>query len=290
MILLTSTSDKVQLVTTPAADIEVGAFAIDRDATPAFTAYRKLTEITTATTTDIVAAPGSNVTRNVKEIFVKNNDTTDTCTCTLQVLDGTATLVIEKVDLAAGERLQYIENDGITVFDSVGRPKGPPLAVGSYITNRLASTVSSSSTTAAKVTGLDTALSTGTYIFEYFLRFQSATGTVGWKLSCAYSGTSTTFDYTLAFPTGTTTDSTGVADQVVTAPGVMAVQANRAEDTTAAMIMTAGVDTTASDILVQITGLLVATTTGNLELYHASETATSTSIMLDSLVRVTKFA
>jgi hypothetical protein len=56
------------------------------------------------------------------------------------------------------------------------------------------------------------------------------------------------------------------------------------------MIGTAGVDTTAADILIQIVGLTVVTVGGNMELYHASETATSTSIMLDSVLRLTKMA
>lgn len=290
MLLLTSTSDKIRLTTSGTADIDVHTSYLDYDGTDVTTG-RDNTKITSATTTDIVAAPASATTRNVKTIHIANVHASTANTVTLIHTDGTDAIALESVSLAAGERLGYVEGVGLRVYDANGIEKAPPLAVGSYIVTRLASTVTIASTTAAKVTGLDTAVSAaGTYVFEYFLRFQSATGTVGWKLSSSFSGTASVYDYTLMFPTGTTTDSTGVADQVVTAPGVMATQAGRAEDTTGAMIMTAGVDTTAADILVQLTGLMVCSTTGNIELYHGSETATNTSIMVDSLLRVTRFA
>jgi hypothetical protein len=75
---------------------------------------------------------------------------------------------------------------------------------------------------------------------------------------------------------------------VAAAPTVMATLSARAKSTNAPLISTGGVDTTASDILVLITGLAIVTVAGNMELYHASETATSTSIMLDSVLRLTK--
>lgn len=290
MFFLTSTSDKIQVITGSSGTVDVHASWSDI-AAGVVTVGRTNTKITTATTTDVVASPAASTSRNVRTLIVSNNHASTANLVTLQHTDGTNVIPIESVNLQAGERMSYAEGHGLRVIDVNGVEKNNiAIAAGQYEIMRLSATVSNSTTTAAKITGLDAPTGAGTWVFEYFLRFQSATGTVGFKLGCNHTGTVTTFDYTITFPTGTTTDSTGVADQVVTAPGVPGVLADRAKSTTAPGIMTAGVDTTASDILVQITGLAVVTVSGNLELYHASETATSTSIMLDSVLRLTKFA
>jgi hypothetical protein len=292
---LTSTSDKVQVVTTTAANTDVYATWGDYDpavspATDRVTFGRLISKISSATTTDVVPVPGSGDTRKVHIINVSNVHASTSQTVTIQITDGANTAVIDSFPLAAGERATWREGVPLRIIDANGLEKTTPIAVGQYTVSRLGATVSNSTTTAAKVTGLDLACGPGTWIFEYFLRFQSATGTVGPKLSVNHSGTVTTFLQTLTVPTTGTLDSTGVFDQVLTAPSVLAVMALRAKDATATMIGTAGVDTTAADILIQISGLAVVTVGGNMELYHASETATSTSIMLDSVLRLTKMA
>jgi hypothetical protein len=292
---LTSTSDKVQVVTTTAANTDVYATWGDYDpavspATDRVTFGRHISKISSATTTDVVPVPGSGDTRKVHIINVSNVHASTSQTVTIQITDGTSTAVIDSFPLAAGERATWREGVPLRIIDANGLEKTTPIAVGQYTVARLGTTASNSTTTAAKVTGLDLACGPGTWIFEYFLRFQSATGTVGPKLSVNHSGTVTTFLQTLSVVTTAATDSSGVFDQVSTAPVVMGAMALRAKDATASMIGTAGVDTTAADILIQIVGLTVVTVGGNMELYHASETATSTSIMLDSVLRLTKMA
>jgi hypothetical protein len=44
------------------------------------------------------------------------------------------------------------------------------------------------------------------------------------------------------------------------------------------------------DMLMMITGHAVVTVSGNLELYHASEAATTTTVKAQSAVRLTKVA
>lgn len=292
---LTSTSDKVQVVTTSTANTDVYATWGDYDpavspATDRVTFGRLISKISTATTTDVVGSPGSGDTRKVHIINVSNVHASTSQTITIQITDGTNTAVIDQFPLAAGERATWREGVPLRIIDANGLEKTTPIAVGQYTVARLSATVSNSTTTAAKVTGLDLACGPGTWVFEYFLRAQSATATVGFKLGSRHSGTTTTFDYTVYGLTGTATDSSGVFDQDVTAPSVLAAMGARAGTTTAPLISTAGVDTTASDILLFISGLAVVTVGGNMELYHASETATSTSIMLDSVLRLTKFA
>lgn len=291
---LTSTSDKVQVVTTSTANLDVYSTWGDYDAavspaTDRVTFGRLISKISTATTTDVVGVPGSGDVRKVHILNVSNVHASASQTVTVQITDGTNTAIIDSFPLAAGERWAWREGVGARIIDANGIEKTNPVAVGQYTVARLAATVSNSTTTAAKVTGLDLACGPGTWVFEYFLRFQSATGTVGFKLSANHSGTVTTFDATASFLQTNTVDSAGTMDQDVTAaPTVVAGLAQRAKSTAATMISIGGVDTTAADILVVIQGLAVVTVGGNMELYHASETATSTSIMLDSVLRLTR--
>lgn len=292
MLFLTSTSDLITLVTTAtgAGTADVHASWVDLSA-GVVSAGRTNTKISTATTTTIVGSPAASTTRNVKTIAIGNNHASLPNTVTLSHSDGTNVISLDSVTLSPGESLRYTEGTGLRVIDINGVEKNNvEIAAGQYIIQRLAATVSNSTTTAAKVTGLDVGMSVGTWVFEYFLRFQSATGTVGFKLSANHTGTVTTFDATASFAQTNTVDSAGTMDQDVTAaPVVMAGLAQRAKSNAATMISIGGVDTTAADILVLVTGLAVVTVAGNLELYHASETATATSIMLDSVLRLTKF-
>ena len=295
-MLLTSVNDKVQIVTTTTANVDVHASYMDYDpavspATDRVVGGRANTKISTATTTDVVASPGSGDLRKVKLLNISNVHASTANTITIQHTDGTNSVVIDQFPLAAGERAAWREGVPMRVIDANGLEKTNPIGVGQYTVARLATTVASSSTTAAKVTGLDLACGPGTWVFEYFLRLQSATVTVSPKLSVNHSGTVTTFLATYQAPTTDVTGSAFAWDQDVTVPTVMSAMAQRAKSATAALVhstTTNAVDTINVDILMQISGLLVCTVGGNMELYHASETATSTSVMADSVLRLTK--
>lgn len=122
MILLTSTSDKIQVITGSAGKVDVHASYVDL-ASGTVSAGRLNTSITTAATTDVVAAPAASTTRNVKALLVGNNHASVTNTVSIQHTDGTTVIVIEQVTLAPGERLSYQEGIGIRYFDSSGREK-----------------------------------------------------------------------------------------------------------------------------------------------------------------------
>src|SRR3954471_17433140 len=122
MLLLASTSDKIQVITSAAGQVDVHASWVDLSGTT-ITAGRTNTRIGTATTTDVVAAPASSTTRNVKQLKVGNNSASVTNTVTIQHTDGTNVIVIEQVTLAPLERIGYEEGTGVRVFDSAGREK-----------------------------------------------------------------------------------------------------------------------------------------------------------------------
>jgi hypothetical protein len=88
MLLLTSTSDKLQVVTSAATAVGVHASWVDL-AGSTVTPSRSNTSIASATTTDVVASPGSSTQRNVKFLSVFNDATSGLQTITIRHTDGT---------------------------------------------------------------------------------------------------------------------------------------------------------------------------------------------------------
>lgn len=245
MLLCTGTH-KIQIVTTSTADIHVHASWMDNDA-GAVTPGEDNTISVTATTTDVVPAPGGSITRNVKGLHIANAHASAPNDVTIQHV-GDVTVQLEKVTLLAGERISYREGVGMRIINAQGLEKTVANSNPPILTKKSLADHPNSTTTATEVTDLSLACGVGTWIFEYFLRFQSATGTVGPKLSVNYDGTVTTFDTLLQVLTAAALDSSGVFDQAATAPQVMGGMAARAKDATGALIGTAGVDTTASSL------------------------------------------
>ena len=87
MLLLTSTSDKIQVVTSAATAVGVHASWVDLNGSTV-TPDRSNTSISSATTTDVVASPASSTQRNVKFLSVFN-DASSGQTITIRHTDGT---------------------------------------------------------------------------------------------------------------------------------------------------------------------------------------------------------
>jgi hypothetical protein len=118
MLLLTSTSDKLQLITGSAVAVDVHASFVD-NASGTITPGRQNTAITTATTTDVVAAPGSGTQRNVQTLTIRNKGlSTDHVHVVLT--DGATAAELFSASLAAGSSLQFLDGAGWSVFDSSG--------------------------------------------------------------------------------------------------------------------------------------------------------------------------
>lgn len=115
MLILASTTDKLQLVTDQAVNVDVHCSYVDISSTDFITISaiaNQNTAISTATTTDILAAPGSNVRRNAKTINIRNKSTTTAVTVTA-VFDANGTdYELHKVLLQPGDALEYIEGVG----------------------------------------------------------------------------------------------------------------------------------------------------------------------------------
>lgn len=158
-------------------------------------------------------------------------------------------------------------------------------ALGLYRAGLTSDAASNTTTTTAKITGLDLTLPAGTYQFRYAIRYQAAATTTGVKFDVNHSGTVSTFVWNQQWVSALSTASDANADQdVVTATaGLLNAFASRAKGT-AGRGVTLSVDTANADMLAIIEGLFVSSTSGNLELYHGSEVAAASTVKAGSSV------
>jgi len=118
MLILATATDKIQLVTSAAANIDVVASFIDyastvSPATDRGTPGNKATNIATATTTDIVSATGSaTIFRNVRGITIRNKHASTACDVTPQIVISSVAYGLCKFTLQPGDLLQFIEGVG----------------------------------------------------------------------------------------------------------------------------------------------------------------------------------
>lgn len=111
MLLLTNTTDKLQAVTDAAVTVDVHVSYMDYNGT-AVTPGRQNTAISTATTTDVLAAPGASTQRNAKTINIRNRSAASGVNVTVLYNQNGTTFELHKVLLKAGEVLEYIEGIG----------------------------------------------------------------------------------------------------------------------------------------------------------------------------------
>lgn len=151
-----------------------------------------------------------------------------------------------------------------------------------------------SATTATEVTLTPTpTLQPGTYQFRMLLVVQSATATVSPMYGINFTGTLTKIKaFCYWNDSGGLGTGTGVADDVGTTAGQMMAGTTVSSASTTAPNMghTGGVGTINADVLVAIEGMFICTTSGDFELWHGSETATSTTVKAGSSVILTRVA
>lgn len=115
MIILPNTTDKLQLITGAAGsiDVVVSYGEVDQSTPPGVKPFgRQLTTITTAATTDILAAPGASTTRTPEEITIRNTHASVSNDCLVRYNANATVYEIHKVTLAPGEMLEYIRGIG----------------------------------------------------------------------------------------------------------------------------------------------------------------------------------
>lgn len=162
-----------------------------------------------------------------------------------------------------------------------------------YKTFRLTADHTLASTTATEVTGLEAAnLLPGVYKFKYTLLLRSSATATGIGLGINFTGTATMPNAIRYGVTTGTTTATGVFDDVSNnlTCAMVEGQAANAFTTTAPNMLNGGVATANSTFTNIVEGMLVVTATGNLELWHSSETAANTSVMTNSILELIRVA
>jgi hypothetical protein len=120
MLLLTSTSDLIQIITASAGTINVHTSYVDNNAGVITPGRTNTPTISTATTTTIVASPGSGVQRNVRLININNTSVSVNNLVTIQHTDGTTVEPLIDVLLAFGETLEFNETGNWTYYSTTG--------------------------------------------------------------------------------------------------------------------------------------------------------------------------
>lgn len=147
MLLLTSTSDKIQVITGGTQAISVHASYVDVSA-GVVTPGRLNTAISSAATTDVVASPAGSTYRNVKFLSIRNKDASASDAITVQHTDGSATIELFKVTLLAGCEIQYNDGLGFVVIDANGARLENPLT-GRFLNRAVLTSASANFTTSA---------------------------------------------------------------------------------------------------------------------------------------------
>jgi hypothetical protein len=163
-----------------------------------------------------------------------------------------------------------------------------------FLTAGLTSDATTNSTTnLVEITGLNLAVPTGRWAFEYYIRYQAAAATTGVAFTVNHTGTVTAFMANHFVVSTLSTASNGIPDQdlnaLVGSTGTW--WATRAKSATAPIPVSPGtpsVDTLNADMMWRISGMFVATVAGDLELYHRSEVAAASTVKEGSGVYVVK--
>lgn len=122
MLVLASTSDKVQIVTAQGvSSILVHASWLDDNA-GSITPGNTNTSITSATTTTVVASPAASTYRSIKALTIYNSSASS-CGITVKLANGSSTSQLFVYTLLAGETIQYFDTTGFEVLDITGARK-----------------------------------------------------------------------------------------------------------------------------------------------------------------------
>ena len=213
-LYLEGVNDKYQLVTSAAAAVDVFAAFVDWLAGAVTPKSPQLTAITTATTTDIVAAPAASTVRSVKAIHIRNKDATVATDVTV-VIDRSGTdYEIHKVTLQPGEALEWTEATGWFTF-----APAPRLDMLKYVT---ADSVHATAATFADITGLTFPVIAGR-TYALLCALQAITNATTTGAQFAIGGVAMTAmrawgrSVLLGSPTASSTNTTGVATAINTA-------------------------------------------------------------------------
>ena len=122
MLLLTTSSDQLQVVTAVPAAIDVHASWVDiTPSTSTIVPGRLNTALVVASTVSVAGSPSQTpapTQRNVKTLHVYNKDASASCGITLQTVDGTGTYPFYNVSLTPGSMIEVTDMGGIRLLQA----------------------------------------------------------------------------------------------------------------------------------------------------------------------------
>lgn len=207
MLILALTTDKLQVITSGTAAIDVHASFMDVSGSTV-TPGKQNTAISSATTTDVVAAPASSTYRNVKTLNLRNKDASASNTVTVQYNQNATLFELHKVTLRPGEALEYIE--GVGFFTLGARLPVSP--------NSSTSDQSLAAATANYITGssiLFTANPTVGTVLRWRIHLAKTAACTGTTAMALYFGPNGTTSDTSRCATGNLDTETAIADEMV---------------------------------------------------------------------------
>lgn len=269
MIILEST-DKVQLVTSAAATVDVVASHVTTtgvagsNVTPGMTP----TAITTATTTDVVAAPSASNYKNVKTMTIRNKHATTSTDVTVVLNRSGTQYELAKFTLDPGEVLEWDENLGFYLIENV--------ALLETTLRKTSDQVFATAATFADITDLTVPMLSGRkYAFEAFIFHQTNATTTGAQFGVNIG----------AAPTLLIVGGSAQITASVTAAAFGASAAVTARDT-AVVAETTGPG--ANNFLANIAGLIIPSADGTFAMRATSEVtvANGLTVKAGSFLRV----
>lgn len=127
-LILADTDDTVRVVTASGVST-IHMYAAWADiTTTALTPGASDAQVTTATTTVLVAAPAASTQRQLKGLYIRNSHASSSNAITVEFYDGATATELIKYTLLAGETLQWGEDIGFRVTDASGQVKGAVVA------------------------------------------------------------------------------------------------------------------------------------------------------------------
>lgn len=131
MLNLSGTSHVLRVTTAAAASIEAHASWVDLTGTVVVAGGVNTPNITTATTTTIVPAPGASTIRNVKGLYITNVSSSASTRVAVEHFDGTTAVELMGFILLPGENMTFNEDGRWCHRDAQGA-EYPPAGLGQY--------------------------------------------------------------------------------------------------------------------------------------------------------------
>lgn len=207
-------SDYLAIVTASATAVDVNVAYVDEGPGVSGTGGNTSTEITTATTTTILAAPaGGYVRRSVRAMSIRNTDTASNVITVRLVSTGgasggaAATIDVYRVTLDAGDAVYWNAHDGWETATALTLGVTSNVVITSNVIN-----ADASANTIADVTGLSFAVTSGKkYWFRFTIPYTAAATTTGSRWSINGPATPTTLNYRSLYTIDATTATTNYA-------------------------------------------------------------------------------